>query len=125
MRSIWQDVPARSFTIVLMAIFLTFVPMGFLTDVSVLGVNAPVQLVTFAGFSGLMAVGYFAGFRRYRWLLPLVIVLHLGSMTVFNGYFFAARAPLAGDALNARMRFDAYATALAFGLAYVCFMWFF
>ncbi|HMB80015.1 MAG TPA: PP2C family protein-serine/threonine phosphatase, partial [Vicinamibacterales bacterium] len=47
------------------------------------------------------------------------------SLTIFREYFFKLTAPLAPDALNARMRIDAYATALAFGLAYVCFMWFF
>jgi hypothetical protein len=39
MQSIWRNLPPRSFALLLLAIFLTVVPMGFLVDVSILGAN--------------------------------------------------------------------------------------
>lgn len=41
MRSIWHSMPLRSFALLLAAVFLTFVPIGFLTDVYSMGANSP------------------------------------------------------------------------------------
>ena len=125
MQSIWHNLPSRSFAILLLAIFLTFLPIGFLTDVSILGANPPAQLIAFSAFSGVMALGYFFAIRLHRWLLPFVIATHIGSFTVFNRLLYAPTGQLAGHALGARLTFDAIATGMAIGLAYACFMIFF
>jgi serine phosphatase RsbU (regulator of sigma subunit) len=122
MQSIWRNLPPRSFSILLLAIFLTFVPLGFLVDVSILGANPTAQLIAFSAFSGCMAVGYFIAIRMRRWLLPFVIATHVGSLTLFNRLLMAPAGERAGDALHTRLTLDAIATGVAIGLAYVCFM---
>jgi serine phosphatase RsbU (regulator of sigma subunit) len=125
MRSIWHTLPARSFTILLLAIFLTFVPMGFLVDVSILGANPPAHLFAFCAFSGCMAVGYFTAIRIRRRVLPFVIAVQVGSFTLFNRLLLAPTGALNGDALRARLTFDAVATGVAIAVAYILFMAFF
>ena len=124
MRSIWHSLPAHSLAILLFAIFLTFVPMGFLFDVSRLGTNAYPQLFAYSAFSGFMAVLYFYGLRRKRILLLFAVALNIASLTVFAPLFYAPMREQTGAALRSRMTLDAMSTGLAIGLAYVCFMMF-
>ena len=125
MHSIWRHVPARSFALLLLAVFLTFLPMGFLIDVSSLGANSPVQLIALTAFSGLIADGYLLAFRRQRRLLRLVIVTHIVFVAAFNRLPYARAGQLAGHALRVRLTFDAIASGVAIVLGYVCFMMFF
>jgi hypothetical protein len=56
MRSIWHSMPRRSFATLLAAVFMTFLPIGFLTDVYNLGAYSPARLLTVVAFSGGIAV---------------------------------------------------------------------
>jgi sigma-B regulation protein RsbU (phosphoserine phosphatase) len=45
MRSIWHNMPRRSFVTLLAAVFMTFLPIGFLIDVYSLGASSPARLL--------------------------------------------------------------------------------
>ena len=124
MRSIWQNMPQRSFALLLMAVFLTFMPMGFLIDVSSLGSNSPRRLAVVVAFSGFIAVAYVFSARKRRRYLPLVIAIHVAFIVAFS------RAPytvvgVADRGLRSRLTLDAVASQASIVLAYVCFMMFF
>src|SRR5476649_1865113 len=79
MRSIWQNMPLRSFALLLLAVFFTFMPMGFLIDVSSLGSNSPRRLAAVAVFSGFIAAAYVFSARNRRVYLPRVVASHVPS----------------------------------------------
>jgi hypothetical protein len=123
MRSIWHNMPRRSFALLLTAVFMIFLPIGFLTDVGTMGGNSPERLAGVVAFSGCIAVGFVYAIRRDRRFLPLVIALQVAFMLANT------RRPLVpmtdGAALRARLGFDAIASGTAIILAYACFMLFF
>jgi len=125
MRSIWHDLPARSFYLLLLGILMTFLPMGFLNDISALGANSPIQLIALTAFAGLIAVGYQVAIRKRPKWLPLVVVTHIAVVFILTRLPYWRTGPLAGDALRARLRVDSTAIGVAITLAYVCFMLFF
>jgi stage II sporulation SpoE-like protein len=122
MRSIWHNMPRRSFALLLMAAFMTFLPIGFLIDISSLGSNSPSRLLVVVAFSGCIAVGYLYSFRIDRRFLPLVIAAQIAFTVGFNR---APSTPLRGpleNALQGRLTFDAFAAGSAMVCAYTCFM---
>jgi hypothetical protein len=122
MRSIWHSMPRRSFALLLAAAFLTFLPIGFLIDVSSLGSNSPSRLFIVVAFSGCIAVGYLYSFRINRRVLPLVIVIQIGFTVAFNRGPFAPSGGAPQNALQGRLTFDAIAAGSAMVCAYICFM---
>src|SRR5712672_1691045 len=106
MRSIWHDLPARSFYLLLLGILMTFLPMGFLNDISALGANSPIQLIALTAFAGLIAVGYQVAIRKRPKWLPLVVVTHIAVVFILTRLPYWRTGPLAGDALRARLRVD-------------------
>ena len=64
MRSIWHSMPRRSFALLPAAVFLTFLPIGFLIDVYSMGANSPASLAAVVAFSGCIAVGFVYSIRR-------------------------------------------------------------
>jgi serine phosphatase RsbU (regulator of sigma subunit) len=125
MRSLWQNMPLRSFALLLMAVFFTFMPMGFLIDVSSLGSNSPRRLAAVVAFSGFIAVAYvFSARKRHRYF-PFVIAIHVAFIVAFSRGQFTVVGALAGRALRGRMTLDSVASQMSIVLAYVCFMMFF
>jgi serine phosphatase RsbU (regulator of sigma subunit) len=125
MRSIWQNMPLRSFALLLMAVFFTFMPMGFLIDVSSLGSNSPRRLAVVVAFSGFIAVAYVFSARRRRRYLPIVIAMHLAFIVAFSRGQYTVMGALEGRSLRSRLTLDAVASQASIVLAYVCFMMFF
>ena len=125
MYSVWHGLPPRSLALLLLAIFLTFLPTAFLLDVYGLGANPPAQLLALTAFCGFVAAAYFFSIRIQRGFLPLVIVTHIAVVIAFNRLPYWRTGRLAGDALRARLTFDAIATGVAISLGYACFIMFF
>jgi hypothetical protein len=122
MRSTSSSLPPRSFALLLLAIFLTFLPTGLLLDVYSLGANPPIHLIFLTAFCGSIAVGYFYSIRKKRLLLPLVILGHIAVATIFNRFPYWTSGQLSGHALRIRLTVDVIATGLFISLGYVCFM---
>jgi hypothetical protein len=125
MRSIWHSMPRRSFALLLAAVFLTFVPIGFLTDVYSMGANSPARLAAVVAFSGCIAVGFVYSIRRDRRFLPLVIAIQITFLLWPRRAEFAMLHPPEDTALHTRLIVDALACGAANILAYTCFMLFF
>jgi serine phosphatase RsbU (regulator of sigma subunit) len=114
----WRSVPTSSNLIFLAGVFVMFVPAGLLSDIAVLGASPPSRLVITALLSGSLAVAYVLVIRhRPRWL-ALLIVIHV--VVVAQGDRIAGRtgAPLAGEALRARLTLDVNGSTTAIVLAF-------
>jgi serine phosphatase RsbU (regulator of sigma subunit) len=125
MRSIWHNMPRRSFVTLLAAVFMTFLPIGFLIDVYSLGASSPARLLTVVAFSGFIAVGFVYAVRIDRRFLPLVIAIQVAFLLQSNPAPFTPLPAELDSALRGRMTFDALASGASIIAAYACFMMFF
>jgi serine phosphatase RsbU (regulator of sigma subunit) len=125
MRSIWHNMPRRSFVTLLAAVFMTFLPIGFLIDVYSLGASSPARLLAVVAFSGCIAVGFVYSIRIDRRFLPLVIAIQIAFVLQSNPAPFTPLPAELDDALRGRMTFDALASGASIIAAYACFMMFF
>src|SRR5262245_14858352 len=120
----WRATPATSYAIFIAGVFLMFVPVGILRDISNLGSDPPSRLIAETVNSGGLTVAYVVAFRRPRWLLaviasPILILPHVELL------FPPLTAPLAGEALRARLQADAnivIVTLIASFLAFSLFV---
>jgi serine phosphatase RsbU (regulator of sigma subunit) len=118
--------PRRSFVVLLAAVFMTFLPIGFLSDVYNLGAYSPTRLLAVVAFAGFIAVGFVYSIRIDRRFLPLVIALQIAFVLQPNRAPLTLRPAAAVDgAIRARMTFDALASGASIVVAYACFMMFF
>jgi hypothetical protein len=122
MTSLWHSLPARSLALLLLAIFVIFLPAGLLMDVFSLGASPPAQLFALTAFCGFIAVGYFFVSNRQRRLLPLVVVIHIAGAILFTRLPYWRTGQLTGEALRGRLTFDVIAIGLAIAFGYACFM---
>ena len=99
----WRAVSTMSHTTFLAGVFFMFLPVGLLTDISSPGSDPVPRLIAEMLFSGGIAVAYVLAARRPRWLPVLVLAHMLLSMELTQ---LARTAPLAGAALESRIRAD-------------------
>ena len=125
MRSIWHNMPRRSFVTLLAAVFLTFLPIGFLIDVYNLGASSPARLLGVVAFSGCIAVAFVYSIRIDRRFLPLVIAVQIAFVLQSNPPPFTPLPAELDRALRSRMALDALASGASIIAAYACFMMFF
>ena len=125
MPSIWHNTPRRSFAVLLAAVFMTFLPIGFLTDVASLGADSPARLLVVVAFSGFIAVSFVYSIRIDRRFLPLVIAVAIAFLLQSNRAPSVPRPAVVDSAIRGRITFDALASGASTIVAYVCFMTFF
>ncbi len=87
-----------------------FAAMGPLLDVAGGGAHSPRQLAANTLFAGLIAVVYAYCAIRRVWLFPIAFVLQFAGSAALGRLFPESLGPLAGGALEQRLRFDAMAT---------------
>jgi serine phosphatase RsbU (regulator of sigma subunit) len=122
MRSIWHNMPRRSFALLLAAIFMTFLPIGFLSDVYSLGSDSPARLLTVVAFSGFIAISFAYSIRIDRRFLPLVIAIQIAFLLVPTSAPRTTRPAIVDSAMRGRLTFDALATGASIIVAYIFFM---
>jgi serine phosphatase RsbU (regulator of sigma subunit) len=125
MRSIWHNMPRRSFMVLLAAVFMTFLPIGFLADVYSLGANSPARLLAVVAFAGFIAVGFVYSIRIDRRFLPLVIAIQVAFLLQRSPAPFTPLPADLDSAIRGRLTFDALASGASIIVAYACFMMFF
>src|SRR5262245_26123624 len=104
-REFWDRMPTASYLTFLGGVFLMFMSVGLLDDVSSLGSNPPSRLMAGMILSGGLMVAYLLAFRWPAWLVA-VIAAHALIVTQAEHFLAARTAPLAGQALHSRLQTD-------------------
>lgn len=105
-REFWDRIPTAAYVTFLGGIFLMFMSVGLLEDMSTLGSNAPLRLVASMMLSGGITVAYMLAFRWPRWVVA-VLAIHALVVTQSERFLPARTSSLAGEALHSRLRIDA------------------
>jgi sigma-B regulation protein RsbU (phosphoserine phosphatase) len=131
-KSFWETLPRGSFLLFLLGVFFLFSTVAFASDLAEMGRQPALRLALSTLISGLFAVSYaVAGFalRKQSWkaFLPLFAV-HFALINVLPRILPAPPQPAKMDAteiavLHHRLFFDGFATVLAVGLGYACFLY--
>jgi len=115
--------PPRSTFLFLLAVFLVFAPVGFVTDIWSGGDLSMVRLVLSVLYSGFVAIGYAYAFTRNLKVLPLTIIFQFGFHFIPWGAYFPG-GPETAAAIQNRMILDGIGIIVCIILAYVFFIMF-
>jgi serine phosphatase RsbU (regulator of sigma subunit) len=118
----WRTMPRSSYALFLAAVFVLFLPAGWLTDIPLLGANSPQRLAATALVSGFLAVAYVVVIRlRRRFLTAALVAFHILLVSQFARLAGPVGPALTGDALRARLAFDVNGSTTAIVVAFVLF----
>jgi len=110
--------PTASYAIFVGGVFLMFLPIGLLGDITNLGADPPSRLVGEMLFSGGLAAAYVIASRRPRWF-PAVVAIHILGVMQFGSLFAARTPPLAGEALHKRLQADTNVVVVALTASFI------
>ena len=97
--------PRASYALFLSGVFAMFLTTGLLSDIARQGADTPARLLTEMLFTACLAVAYNVIVFRPRWLVVLIAV-HVLLALQFDRLVGGLGAPLAGEALRARLALD-------------------
>ena len=79
-----RTMPVRSQLLFFIGTFFLFVPTGLLTDVSAMGRTPVPRLIASTLIAGGATIAYVLVARHRQSWIPLLLVVHIGGMTLLN-----------------------------------------
>src|SRR5262245_10411971 len=126
-KSLWLALSRAGRLRLIIAIFLTFAAVGFVTDLyNLRETPTPTTLAIKIAFTGLLSVGYFVAVTRSRWLLVPCLLLQIAGVMLIDrlppAHVYARGIPIPLAVLQHRVSLDAFGILITIALAYSFFI---
>jgi len=108
-----RTMPVRSQVLFFVGTFFLFVPTGLLTDVSAMGRTPVLRLAVSTLIAGGATIAYVLVARHRQSWIPLLLVVHIGGMTLLNRLLGPLGPQLSYDALQSRLGIDVVIVVLS------------